>query len=782
MNKTSKLISVVLALLMLFGAFGVTAFAENSEELTEPEVSVPSSGESEPPSGEVSVETPPVEDSSEVVEYCRITVLIPVGGASVEYGSRVYDGVSAGNECVLSVPMGSTAVISVTPDLGYSLSSIAVGTVDTYNADEATGIITIQSVSRNADIKVELTDAESFPVSVEVVGEGGKVSYENDFCYAGSVFDLTLRPADGYGVKSVTVNGEEIKNAPLGYGIMNIEITEESVITVEYSQLWEVSVECGNGGAYSVAGMPSSTASDVIGIPSGREVEIVAVPDEGMTVDKIEFVSAGESYDKSVVSFTLEQNERIKISFKKDDGERDNFLVVTEVVGEGGGIVIPDQATYVKKGGSITVKFVADLDCEIDYVKVNGYEWTVIDGSITIKDVKEDLRVRVKFKPLEETSGEDVPEPEESIEIPDVPTGDKYTASSILSVITMGNDGILNVSLGDITVLDKSALEHLNTVLKDSGVSIGVDGAYKWIIPEGASLGLVDSLDFGVVFDGAYTQVVKSYFEDRAQAEGQSGATPIIVVERNVATAFPKNTLLSVNAVAITADSNERFVAGNKAEWIKYTPLSDGYSSFAGDKLFQVDDNGYITVPMSSDSKYGVFRGYVGNSSCISIVYDDKMCGFDVYGTVSKTEEGLSVNTILQKSGTDFTVTVCPKDGFCIQKISGDYESITLYDESGNDITKGNYAGVHGEIKVTVSGVSADGKITVVMADEDASSKDDGEDKSGGPSIQVIILIIVISVVMIGGGVFFVIKWRQSEDDDDEYEDDDDYEDDEDDE
>ncbi len=802
-----KILCVFLALLMAFGGLSLTAFAlEESGEVSgevsaEPTVSDVESSDDPAESVEPPIETSELPDesstlpddssgeestqpgeSSDPVETCSITFFLKLGAAgvgdngfvSIGYGGSVYSNLSPDTSYVVQVPLGEDAVFTVTAAEGFRVSNVSVGTIDTYTVAPETFNITISSVSRNADVRIDLEAADAIPFNV-TWGEGGSVQYENKNYFLGNTVSLNIVPNSGYGIKSVTVNGVALESIPYVEGAVDVTIQGETTVAVEFSQLCEVVVQNDLGGSFTVSGFAEGETQ--LRVPMGRSIYISVTADEGKHVEKIELLESGVTINNQTFH-TLEvvQNEIIRISYADGTPAEDTFRITTEVVGGEGGEVFANPTT-VSKNGRVDVNFVPADGFKIDYVTVNNDEWTVMGESIIIRNVTENKHIRVKFVAVEdpessesESSAEDsVTESESEPETSeDVNTG-SYSAEELKAMLSSDAAGVAYIELSGATVIEKSGLEYLNTVLATQTLRIGVQNKYWWVVPSSSSFSLAADIDFGVIFDGAYTDRVKEYFKTRAEANGFSNLPPILLVERNDASALPQGTRIAVNAVALTAKDETPFAVGNKAEWLKYTPLSsEGALSFADDKLSVVSDDGWLEALMPSENKYGVFLGYIGSSSWVSINYNDSQCSFDAFGIVTQGENGMSVSKISQKSGTLFRITVYSRAGYCIQNITSDYANMVILDENGKDITNDNYAGIHGDVVIQIEGISADGSITISMAE--TATQTPATKPDSGVSIEIIIVIVIIAIVMIGGGVFFVIKWRQS-DDDDEYED-----------
>ncbi len=827
-----KILCALLALLMLAGSFSLSAFAledstaEESAESEEPTVEPSSDAESEEPTVEPSSDEESVaepssdaeseesaeepssdaeseesssEDTSDEVELREIQIrLIGEGRISVLYNGRPYSKITESNGCTIEVPVGEDATFEIIPADEYAVSEIAVITTDEYSADPAGATVTINEVSRSAFVEITLVEAEFVPVNVTVLeGEDGNTngSYSGlDDCAVGTKYNLSLRPDEGYGVKSVTVNGQLLASFPLANGTVSILIEEETEVEIEYSPLYEINLRCGAGGVISIAGVELANG-DYIMAPQGREITVSVTPDEGNTVKTIKLSNNGTTVNnRAEYSFTVSGNEVVDVSFDEADVA---YTVRTRVVGDVGGAIFPDKPQTVYEGNSIDISFVPDEGYAIEYVRVNGVTWTVTGEMVTITNITEDKTVSVKFISLDESS-EEQSEDEESFdsseETEDVSESEDdgnspYDAEGIKKLISNTNDGI-KISFKNSTVVTADGIRYINEQLVSQNVYIGEADKYYWYIPAGGKLATDRDIDFGVVFGGEHEQDAKDFFEQEAEKNG-FGDLCLLHVQRKDLVSMPEGAVLQINVVSITekkaeqGDNIKPFVEGENVEWIKYDPNakenSQKYKSYINDHFLKLDEAGWASVPM--DGEYGIFINRIKKTSTITVTFNSENCFLSAYGTRSQGENGTEKAEILQVSGTEFVLKIRPKSGYCFSGItskefSGAAEEsrIKLFDKDGKELS-GGCAGYNGEIILRIDGVSRDGNITIEMAEAEAA--DDEKDSSNGVDWTMITIIIVIAIVAIGGGVLFVIKWRQSddEDDDDDYEDYDDDED-----
>ena len=805
-----KILSVLLALLTVAGTLALPVSAvENSAEESEPtvevveseDVEVPDAVESEEddtntqesvdapvtspgeesddaPAGDVSEE----DDSSIGAEQEVREVTFSVAGegrVSVKYGGKTFSKIGDGSERSIEAVVGEDAVFTVLPADGYAIALITVGTIDEYVIDEEANTVTIKGLSRNADVRIRLTDAETAEVAVEVwAGSDGEphgtFDYPDISYVVGGTLNLSLLPDNNYGVKSVTVNGEELTELPLISGTVSIPVEEKIQVYVEYALLYDVYINCGEGGSFTVNG--AEVPNGMVRVPEGRKITLNIVPDEGRTVESISLSNGDSVSGRTEYTFSVEQNERVTVSFEEEEAV---YYVTTQVV-EGVGGAIFSNAEQVHEGDSVAIGFVPEDGYEIEYVMVNGVKWEITGEEVSITNITENKHVKVKYKLIEEENSDDiVEEPEESVEepepvIPDESSTPVYGEDELMSVKKEDANGDVIISLANTTVINSSGLAYINELLATKNVRLGVEGRYWWTIPQGAAFTVGKTVDFGVEFNGDNTDMVVEFFQEKADLRGYDKLPPLIYVKRNSDYEMPDGALLKINAVDISAekDRENAFNVGSKVEWIKHKPGSKEEQSFIYDRLLKVDNDGWLTAAM--DYQYGVFLGYIDPySSIVTVMFDSELCQISAREAVPVEGEDYDWVELSQKNDKPFNIYVSSKGGYAIKKINSDYENMVLLDEKGNDITNSDYAGKYTGITIRISDMKKDGKITVDVEEVKTETKAKADN---GVKLEIIILIVVVAIVVVGGGAIFVIKWRQSDEDDDE-EDYEDYED-----
>lgn len=602
-------------------------------------------------------------------------------------------------------------------------------------------------------------------VTVTLVGNGD-VSYEQKTYYVGDTLLLNLSPAQNMGVKSITVNGEELDGFSTGGGAVSVVLNGDTEVVVEFADAVRVIVAWGEG-AYEVTAngneIPNNRGFMVI---KGSDLILRIRTNANQTIDKV--TNDGEDVTSKVKGgvYTVKEIESgcvIDISFR-DSGQTEVKVYTITVNIEGKGKVDPDGSVQVEHGGSLSLTITPDKGYVVQSVSDRGRTYRVSGNSYTVKNVYEDGTVTVIFAPEggESSSGTDVSSKA------DDPARDYITRSDI-EALAQGDD--VRIDLSSKTKVGKDALSYINELIKaGKSVAVGVSGKYWWVLPSDASFATAsladDGINFGVLIDsGNASAEMKALIAEKADASSY-GNVENVTIERLSATALPEGTLLKVYM-------GDGFTPGQKLDWLKYSATTKKFSQMcAVDALVKVDNSRYATVEMPSPEKYGMLVNYVAADSTVTLTWNQTECSVSVIGDISIAEDGLSTNAIAWKSGSDVYITVNVKDGFAIKEIStSDFANMLLL-SNGNDVTATGAKDVTESVTIKISGISKDGRISITTEKAQKAAVK----ASATVPWDVLILIGVIIIAVVVGGYIFIVKWRQSGDDDD----DDDYYDDED--
>ena len=277
---------------------------------------------------------------------------------------------------------GESVEITITPDAGYQIASVMVGEEDK-TADVKDGKL-ILTVTGDTEVTVTFEKME-FTVSVHA-NTGGRVQTNASVVEFGGTVTATITPDAGYGISKVTVNGED-KTAEVQEGKLAFVITQNTTLEVTFAELYDISVEFGEGGT-AVANKETAMA--------GEDVEINITPDTGY---KIASVMVGEE-DKTAdvkdgkLTLTVAGNTEVTVTFEKV------IYNISVKYGEGGKAEADKAEAAV--GDTVTVVITPDTGYKIASVMVGEEDKTadVKDGKLTLT-VAGNTEVNVTFAEIE---------------------------------------------------------------------------------------------------------------------------------------------------------------------------------------------------------------------------------------------------------------------------------------------------------------------------------------------------------------------------------------------
>lgn len=606
-------------------------------------------------------------------------------------------------------------------------------------------------------------------VTVTLVGDGD-IKYEEKTYYVGDTLVLNISPEQNMGVKSITVNGEELDGFSVGGGAVSVLIEGDTEVVVEFADAVRVIVAWGEGAQSVTANggeIPNNSGFWVI---KGSDLILRIRANANQTIDKV--INNKEDVTSKVKGgvYTVKEIESgcvIDISFR-ESGNTDVKVYTITVAVEGKGKVDPDGNVQVEHGGSLSLTITPAEGYVVQSVSDRGRTYKVSGNSYTVKNVYEDGTVTVIFAP---ENGED-PSSADNSSTSGGDIGRDYITRSDIEALAQGQD--IRIDISAKTKIGKDALGYINELVKSGkSVAIGVSGKYWWMLPVDASFATAsladDGINFGVLIDsGNASAEMKALIAEKADAESY-GNVENVTIERLSATALPEGTRLKVYM-------GEKFSPGQRLDWLKYSTTNKKFSQMcdADGALVKVDNSGYATVEMPFPEKYGMLVNYIAAHSTVTLIWNQTECSVSVIGDISVSEDGQSTNAIAWKSGGDVYITVNIKDGFAVKEIStADYSNMQLFN-NGNDVTATGAKDVTDSVTIKIAGISKDGQISITTEKAQKAAVK----ASATVPWDVLILIGVIVIAVIAGGYIFIVKWRQSDDDDDDdyYDDDEDEE------
>ena len=211
---------------------------------------------------------------------------------------------------------GTEVVISAVADGGYRIKSV---TLDGAAVKLTDGKYTIKSITANCTFAVEFEEIPTYTVTV-TANNGGTVTAETaalagkpDYTYTeGTDVVISALAADGYRIKSVTLDGAAVKLTDGKYTIKSI--TANCTFAVEFEEIptYEVKISCGEHGTYTTDYTGALTA-----VREGTVIKFTTTPDSGYALKKATVNGDRVKASASGFSVTITGPTEIEITFGK---------------------------------------------------------------------------------------------------------------------------------------------------------------------------------------------------------------------------------------------------------------------------------------------------------------------------------------------------------------------------------------------------------------------------------------------------------------------------------
>ena len=280
-----------------------------------------------------------------------------------------------------AVVTGSKLTVTATPADGWSIASMTANGVDIL----ASSSFVVES---DTNVKVVFKKQPPKTYAVTLVKEGnGTVAISGadnlDAVKAGSKLTITAEPADGWEVKSITANGEDITTEK------SFVVTSNTVVKVVFKKLppktYAVTLTKEGDGTVDISG-----ADNLGAVVTGSKLTVTATPADGWEVKSITANGKDITTEKS---FVVTSNTVVKVVFKKLPPK--TYAVTLTKEGEGKvDISGADNLGAVVTGSKLTVTATPADGWEIASITANGKDITA-DKSFVVTS---NTVVKVVFK------------------------------------------------------------------------------------------------------------------------------------------------------------------------------------------------------------------------------------------------------------------------------------------------------------------------------------------------------------------------------------------------
>ena len=335
-------------------------------------------------------------------------------------GSAIYDGTIVRNLAVaFTVNEGTMVILSLKPDDGYRIKNVSHDGADVTSSISENQYV-INSIRKNTVIEVEFEaiPPTTYILSVKAMGNGAAIYNDTAIRDMTMTFTVTegmtatisLKPDDGYRIKSVNHNGTDVISSVSESGYVVRNINANTSVEVEFEAIppttYVLTISAiGNGLAtFDGTTIRSKTSTFTVNVGSGATITFS--PDSGY---RIKIVKVGSNdvtasvLDNTYTVSNIQSDITISVEFEAIPIT--TYILTIKAVGNGtaayNGMEVRSgaQTFNIKEGTSAVVTFTPDNGFHIETVKVNGTDVTmgIVDGQYIISSMTADTSVEVMF-------------------------------------------------------------------------------------------------------------------------------------------------------------------------------------------------------------------------------------------------------------------------------------------------------------------------------------------------------------------------------------------------
>lgn len=268
----------------------------------------------------------------------------------------------------------------------------------------------IANISAAEDITASVTFVQEYKVSV-TKNKGGSVKL-NDAAVTSQKYDedtnlqLDVKPDNGYQIASVAINGVGETISDVSSFSKNICLKENTSIEVKFVKVYTITVKYNENGTVTTS--PASEGGSVT-VESGTDVEITATPAADY---RVSFVRINKSQSKFSDNRYVESNPYIRsLNVKKDYDIEVTFapkiykITVNETSADPSAGTVAVNKKVVEHNGEAKVTIKPASGYTVESVKVNDIDFDVDQPddntySFVISNIKEDKNITVIFKSI----------------------------------------------------------------------------------------------------------------------------------------------------------------------------------------------------------------------------------------------------------------------------------------------------------------------------------------------------------------------------------------------
>ena len=342
-------------------------------------------------------------------------------------GTVSYNGTTVRNKTTsFTVEEGSSATLTFSPDDGYQLASVKVGSTDV-TSSVSNNKYTISNITADKTVTVTF---EAIPVTtytLKITASGnGSVTYDGTAVKnkttsfsveKGSSATLTFTPDNGYQLSSVKVGSTDVTSSVSNNKYTISNITADKTITVSFEAIpvttYTLSITASGNGSVTYDGTAIKNKTTSFTVEKGASATLTFTPDNGYQLGSVKVgstdVTSSVSNNKYTIS-NITSDKTITVSFEAIPVT--TYTLKVTASGNGSvsynGTTVKNKTTSftVDKGTSATLTFTPDNGYQLGSVKVGSTDVTssVSNNKYTISNITADKTVTVTFEAIPVTT------------------------------------------------------------------------------------------------------------------------------------------------------------------------------------------------------------------------------------------------------------------------------------------------------------------------------------------------------------------------------------------
>ncbi|MBO4802141.1 MAG: leucine-rich repeat domain-containing protein [Bacteroidaceae bacterium] len=357
-------------------------------------------------------------DTSLEVEFEVITYTLSIkaiGNGIADFNNTVV----RGKTTTFTVNHGSSATIVLAPDNGNRIKSVKLNNANVTD-DVSNGQYTISDITFDTSFEVEF-EVINYMLSIKAIGDG-TANYNNTNVRSktttftvnhGSSATISFTPDDGFFIKSVKVNNEDVTSNVSNerYTIRNI--TSDTSLEVEFEiTTYALSIKASGNGTAIFNNTMVRDKTSTFTVNHGSSAVVTFAPDAGYRIKTVK-------ENNKDVTVNVTNNQYTVSSITADIALEVEFEAIPPttytltIIAIGNGSAIYNETTIRSKSSSFTVNegdlavvaFTPDEGYRIKSVKVNNVDVTanVSESKYAINNIMMDTSLEVEFEEIPPT-------------------------------------------------------------------------------------------------------------------------------------------------------------------------------------------------------------------------------------------------------------------------------------------------------------------------------------------------------------------------------------------